>query len=217
MRLAIPSLLKPAAHAVMAIPLVLLAWGWGELLFWNPASRALSAEPVAYTHNALGLAALRALLLSLACTPVRRLTGWGRVMTLRRLLGLWAFAYAALHLAFYLWAELDLNVAELAAEVAKRPFILAGLMAFLALVPLALTSTAGAIRRLGARRWQALHRLAYLAGGAAVVHFILRVKGFQWEPWVYLAILVALLLLRLTSRGSASRARGRPSGARATG
>jgi sulfoxide reductase heme-binding subunit YedZ len=184
--------LKPAAHAVMAIPLLFLVAGWAELLFWNPASRALSAEPVAYTHNALGLAALRALIASLACTPVRLVTGWGRVMTLRRLFGLWAFAYAAMHFLFYLFAELDLGLAALVAETVKRPFILAGMVAGLALLPLALTSTSAAIRRLGAKRWQALHRLAYLAGVAACVHFILRVKGFQWEPWLYLGLLLAL-------------------------
>lgn len=195
------ALLKPAVHAVMAIPLVLLLWGWAELLLWNPASRMLTAEPVAYTHNALGLAALRALLASLACTPLRLLTGWGRVMTLRRLLGLWAFAYGAMHLLFFLFAELDWSLVALAAETAKRPFILAGMVAFLAMAPLAATSTAAAIRWLGARRWQALHRLAYLAGLAACVHFVLRVKGFQWEPWLYLGGLALLLLARLMPRG----------------
>jgi sulfoxide reductase heme-binding subunit YedZ len=192
--------LKPAAHGVMAIPLFFLAVGWAEL-FQDPSSLVLTAEPVAYTHNALGLAALRALLASLACTPIRRLTGWGRVMTLRRLLGLWAAAYAGLHLGFYLWAELDWSLADLIAETAKRPFILAGMAAFLCLTPLALTSTSAAIKRLGARRWQALHRLSYVAGGAASLHFILRVKGFQWEPWLYLAILTGLLALRLAPAG----------------
>ncbi len=202
--------LKLAAHGVMAIPLFFLVTGWTELLWWNPASRALSAEPVAYTHNALGLAALRALLASLAVTPVRLVTGWGRVVTVRRLLGLWAFAYALMHLLFYLFAELDWSLAALAAETAKRPFILAGMVAGLALLPLAATSTAAAIRRLGARRWQALHRLAYLAGAAGCVHFILRVKGFQWEPWLYLGLLAGLLAMRLAPQ-SALRLRLRTS------
>ncbi|WP_235945428.1 sulfite oxidase heme-binding subunit YedZ [Thermaurantiacus tibetensis] len=194
-------LLRAAAHGVMAMPLVLLLWGWAELLAWNPGSRMLTAEPVAYTHNALGLAALRALLASLSCTPLRRLTGWGGVMALRRLFGLWAFAYGAMHLLFFLFAELDWSLPALAAETAKRPFILAGMVAFLAMAPLAATSTAAAIRWLGARRWQALHRLAYVAGVAACVHFLLRVKGFQWEPWLYLGGLALLLLVRLVPRG----------------
>lgn len=213
--------LKPAAHALMALPLVFLAQGWWQLLR-DPASLVLTAEPVAYTHNALGLMALRALLLSLACTPVRRLTGLGQVMVLRRLLGLWAFAYALLHLGFYLWADLDFSLARLWGEALEKPFIFAGMLGFLCLLPLAATSTSAAIRRLGARRWQALHRLAYLAGIAGAVHFILRVKGFQWEPWIYLLILVALLALRLpvarfsTSRGSPSRAPAQSAAAPAT-
>lgn len=194
--------LKPLAHGVMAIPLFFLVTGWVELLWWNPASRALTAEPVAYTHNALGLAALRALLASLACTPIRRLTGWGQVMSLRRLLGLWAFAYAVLHLSFYLFAELELSLSALVAETVKRPFILAGMVALTAMTPLAATSTSAAIKRLGARRWQSLHRLAYLAGAAGTVHFILRVKGFQWEPWIYLLVLALLLAVRALPGGA---------------
>jgi sulfoxide reductase heme-binding subunit YedZ len=201
MAVRLPALLKPAAHGVMAIPLVFLLAGWVEL-FGDPRSLVLTAEPVAYTHNALGLAALRALLASLACTPIRIVFGWGRVMTLRRLLGLWAAAYATLHLGFYLWAELDFSIAALVAETAKRPFILAGMVAFLCLAPLAATSTSSAIRRLGAKRWQALHRLAYLAAGAGTIHFVLRVKGFQWEPFIYLLILGVLLAVRVAPAGS---------------
>lgn len=201
-----PAWLKPAVHAALGVPLLWLAFGWAELLVWNPASLRLSAEPVAETHNDLGLMALRALLLALAITPVHRLTGWTPVMALRRMLGLWAFAYAALHLGFYLLMELDWSLVLLWEEALKRPFILFGLAAFLALLPLALTSTRAAIRGLGGRRWQALHRLAYVAGVAACVHFILRVKGFQFEPWIHLAILIALFAARaLPRRKSSSR------------
>lgn len=195
-----PPWLKPAVHVVAALPGLWLATAWAELLFLNPASLRLSAEPVAYTYNALGLMALRLLVATLAVTPVHRLTGWTPVMSLRRMLGLWAFAYAAVHLLFYLLMELDWSVALLLEEARKRNFIFVGLAAFLLLVPLAATSTRAAIRALGGRRWQALHRLAYLAALAASVHFILRVKGFQWEPWLYLALLVALLALRLVPR-----------------
>ncbi|MFN7177040.1 MAG: sulfite oxidase heme-binding subunit YedZ, partial [Thermaurantiacus sp.] len=132
-----------------------------------------------------------------AVTPVRILTGWGRVMTVRRALGLWAFAYAVLHLLAFLWLDLDWSLAELVAETLERPFILAGMLAFLAMLPLAATSTNRAIRRLGARRWRVLHRLAYLAALAGVVHFVLRVKGWQAEPLIYAAILFVLLAIRL--------------------
>ena len=206
-----PVWLKPLTHALIAMPLLWLAWGWAGLLWLDPASQALSADPVAYTHNMLGLLAVRFLLLSLAITPIHKLTGWTPVMALRRLIGLWAFAYAAIHLGFYLAMELDFSLALLWKEAMKRNFILFGLAAFLCLLPLALTSTRAAIKRLGGRNWQRLHKLAYAAGILACVHFILRVKGFQIEPWAYLAILITLFAIRfMPNRRRASRARPLP-------
>lgn len=211
-----PRWLKPVVHGVAALPALWLLGAWGELLFLDPASLRLSAEPVAYTHNLLGLTALRCLLACLAVTPLFKLTGWVPVMSLRRMLGLWAFAYAVAHLAFFMAMELDWSLALLWQEVVKRRFILFGMVALLAILPLALTSTRASIKRLGGRAWQRLHRLVYLAGIAAAVHFILRVKGFQLEPWVYLAILLLLLAIRflpnrkLTNRRRASRVRAQP-------
>lgn len=201
-----PVWLKPGAHVLAGMPLFWLAWGWTELLFWNPASLSLSAEPVAYTHNGLGLMALRLLLASLAVTPIVRLTGWVPAMSLRRMLGLWAFAYAAIHLTFYMAMELDWSLGRLVDETVKRNFILAGMVGFLALLPLAATSTRRAIKALGGRRWQMLHRLAYVAGIAACVHFIFRVKGFQWEPWLYLGVMLTLFAIRLLPKTSRRRA-----------
>lgn len=206
-----PRWLKPAVHLLVAMPGLFLIAGWAELLFLDPASMRLSAEPVAYTHNALGLMALRTLIAALGVTPVHRLTGWTPIMSLRRMLGLWAFAYAAVHLGFYLWLELDLSLSALWAEALKKPFILFGMLGLLAMLPLAATSSRAAIKALGGRRWQALHRLAYLAGIAGCIHFVLRVKGFQLEPWIYAGVLVLLLAMRLMpSRRQASRARPQP-------
>ncbi|WP_199553312.1 protein-methionine-sulfoxide reductase heme-binding subunit MsrQ [Sandaracinobacteroides hominis] len=206
-----PRWLKPVVHLLAALPALWLLWAWGDLLFLNPASMQLSAEPVAYTHNLLGLTALRCLLACLAVTPVFKLSGWTPVMSLRRMLGLWAFAYAVAHLLFYMAMELDFSLTLLLKEVAKRQFILFGMLALLSMLPLALTSTRAAIKRLGGRAWQRLHRLVYLAGLAAAVHFILRVKGFQLEPWVYLVVLVLLLAIRLLpNRKRASRAAAQP-------
>lgn len=206
-----PRWLKPAAHLLVALPGLYLLAGWAELLFTDPGALRLSAEPVAYTHNALGLMALRTLMAALAVTPVHRLTGWTPIMSLRRMLGLWAFAYAAVHLGFFLWMELDLSLAALWAEALKKPFILFGMVGLLAMAPLAATSTRAAIRALGGRRWQALHRLAYLAGIAGCIHFVLRVKGFQLEPWLYAGLLALLLGLRfMPSRRRASPARSQP-------
>lgn len=206
-----PRWLKPAVHVVVALPGLYLLAAWAELLFLDPGSLRLSAEPVAETHNALGLMALRTLLAALAVTPVHRLTGWTPVMSLRRMLGLWAFAYAAVHLGFYLAMELDFSLALLWAEAVKKPFILFGMLGLLAMAPLAATSTRRAIKALGGRRWQALHRLAYLAGVAGCIHFLLRVKGFQPEPWIYAGVLALLLGVRfMPSRRRASRAVQRP-------
>ena len=206
-----PIWLKPLAHLLAALPGLWLLAGWADLLWIDPASLRLSAEPVAYTHNALGLQALRLLIATLAVTPIFRLTRWSPIMSLRRLLGLWAFAYATVHLGFYLAMELDFSLWALWREALKKPFIFFGLAAFLCLLPLAATSTRAAIRALGGRRWQVLHRLAYAAGIAACVHFILRVKGFQPEPYVYAALLALLLGLRLLP----NRKRPSPAPARA--
>ncbi|TPE62301.1 sulfoxide reductase heme-binding subunit YedZ [Sandaracinobacter neustonicus] len=192
-----PVWLKPAAHLLAALPGLWLLAGWAELLWLDPASLRLSADPVAHTHNALGLQALRLLIATLAVTPLFRLSRWTPIMSLRRPLGLWAFAYAALHLAFYLAMELDFSLSALWREALKKPFIFFGLAAFLSLLPLAATSTRRAIKALGGRRWQALHRLVYVAGIAASIHFILRVKGFQPEPYLYAALLILLLAARL--------------------
>lgn len=201
----LPWWLKPALHLLAAATLARLAFGWAELLWFAPGSLRLSAEPVAHTHNALGLAALRLLVASLAVTPLRRITGWGAIQGVRRMLGLWAFAYALLHLGFYLVMDLDGSVVRLLAEAAEKPFILFGLAALLAMAPLAATSSNGAIRALGARRWLRLHRLAYVAGLAGAVHYLFRVKGFQPDPWLYAGLLLLLLALRFRpSSGSAS-------------
>lgn len=206
-----PAWLKPAVHLLVAMPGLFLLAGWAELLFGNPASLRLSAEPVAYTHNAFGLMALRTLVATLAVTPMHRLTGYTPIMSLRRMLGLWAYAYAAVHLGFYLWMELDFSLSRLWAEALKKPFILFGMLGLIAMAPLAATSSRTAIRALGGRRWQALHRLAYVAGIAGCIHFILRVKGFQLEPWIYAGLLVVLLGIRLMpSRRRASRAVRQP-------
>ena len=194
---AVPSvafLRRWGVQLVMALPLALLVWRWaGVVRGGEPRLLGLSAEPVDFTINFLGLWALRSLWLTLAITPLRRLTGWVWLAPWRRPLGLWCFAYASLHLAVYFGLDLLGSVTALLKDVAKHPFILLGMAGWSLLLPLALTSTRGMIRRVGARRWQALHRLAYAVALLVSGHFILRVKGFQPEPWVYAALLAVLL------------------------
>lgn len=193
------ALRQTAVHALAMLPLAILLAQWGTLLTGggDPRGAGLSAEPVDYTINTLGLWALRLLCMSLAITPLRQWTGWRWLAPWRRPLGLWCFAYASLHLSVYFVLDQLAAFDLLWREVSKRPFILFGMATWLLLLPLAVTSTAGWIRRIGARNWQWLHRAVYLAALLAATHFVMRVKGFQIEPWLYAAIVAVLLGARL--------------------
>src|SRR6186997_201200 len=162
----------------------------------------LGANPIAEALNELGLMALVLLIASLACTPLRTLFGWTWPIRARRLLGLLAFAYAALHVAVYAGLDQGLELRAVLADVVKRKFIFVGFAAFVMLIPLAWTSTKGAVRRLGYVKWKRLHLLVYPAALCAVIHFVWRVKKDLSEPLVYAAILAALLLVRVVARGS---------------
>ncbi|WP_157132590.1 sulfite oxidase heme-binding subunit YedZ [Novosphingobium nitrogenifigens] len=193
--------LRWGVQVAMALPLAILVGRWLMMAGGvSPLDAGLTAEPVAETINRLGLWALRALWLALAITPLRRLTGWAWLAPWRRPLGLWAFAYGCIHLLVYFVLDQGAAFDLLWADVVKHRFILLGMATWLMLLPLALTSTRASIRRLGGRRWQALHRLVYPAGGAAAIHFILRVKGFQIEPWIYAGLLLTLLGMRMVPR-----------------
>ena len=156
---------------------------------------SLGANPIEEITHETGEFALRFLLLTLAVTPLRQIAGWSALLPYRRTLGLLCFTYACLHLATYgvdIWFDLEVAVEDLT----ERPYIIAGAVAFTSLLPLAVTSTRGWIRRLGAR-WRTLHRLVYIAAIAAVVHFYWLVKADVTEPLIYAALLAILLLLRL--------------------
>lgn len=155
----------------------------------------LGANPIEEVLHRLGWWALVILMVSLAITPARRITGWNRIIRYRRLAGLFAFAYATLHLLGYVVLDQWFAWRYIAEDIAERPFILAGFSAWLLLLPLALTSTTGWIRRLG-RRWVTLHRLAYLAAALGTLHFFWRVKADTREPIVFVLLLVAMLVLR---------------------
>ena len=133
---------------------------------------------------------------TLLITPVRRWTGENRVIQFRRMLGLFAFFYGTLHFLSYFAFDLAFAWSELPNEIAQRPFITAGMVSFLAMVPLAITSTRGWIRRLG-RRWQSLHRLIYLSAAAAAIHYVWKVKVVIGSPVYYAAIVAILLAVRL--------------------
>ena len=179
---------KPAVFLLLLAPLARLAWrGFHD---------QLGANPIEAITGGTGVWTLRILLLTLAISPARRLLGWPNLIRFRRMIGLFAFFYALLHLTTYLWLDKFFDVEEMWQDVVKRRFITAGLAAFLLMVPLAVTSTAGWIRRLGGKRWQALHRLVYVSAVAAVVHYLWLVKVDIRPPAMYAAVLLLLLAYR---------------------
>jgi sulfoxide reductase heme-binding subunit YedZ len=171
------------------------------------AARALGANPVEKVQDTLGIWGLRLLLVTLAVTPLRVLGGWPRLQLFRRMLGLFAFFYVALHFLWYLFVDQAFDWAQLLGDVVKRPYITAGFTAFLLLIPLAATSTRRAMRWLG-RRWQRLHRLVYPAAILGCVHYWWQVKADIREPMVYAAIATLLLGWRLHRAWQRRQAQG---------
>jgi sulfoxide reductase heme-binding subunit YedZ len=159
----------------------------------------LTANPIEFITLSTGTWTLVFLLATLAVTPLRKITGLPWLIRFRRLIGLFAFFYACLHFTAYVWLDKSFDWAEMVKDIAKRPFITAGFFAFLLLIPLAVTSTAGSIRRLGGKYWQLLHELLYLSAAAAVLHYWWKVKADARVPRIYAAILAALLLYRAAS------------------
>ena len=184
------------ARAVHAAVLAAAALPAAALALRGAQGR-LGADPIETLTHETGDWALRFLLLSLAITPARRWLGAAALAPYRRSFGLVAFGYACLHVLTYLALDWFFDWGAILEDVAERPYVTAGFSAFLCLVPLAATSTRGALRRLGGRRWVRLHRLVYVAAGAAVVHFLWLVKADLAEPLLYAAVLGALLLARL--------------------
>lgn len=163
------------------------------LLVWRATHDGLGANPIEFITHATGDWTLRFLVITLAVTPARKLLGMPQLIRFRRMFGLFAFFYGCLHFLTYFWLDKFFDFSEIAKDVAKRPFITAGFTAFVLLVPLALTSTAGSIRRLGGKNWRALHRLVYVSAVAGVVHYYWLVKSDVRLPLFYGA-LAALLL-----------------------
>jgi sulfoxide reductase heme-binding subunit YedZ len=198
-------ILKVVVWVVCAVPAAML-------LYRVFVTGDLGVNPVETLQTETGRPALQLLLATLTITPLRRITGWSQLIRLRRMLGLWTFAYAVVHFSIYLVFDRFFSLSGIIEDVALRRFILAGMVALLCMLPLALTSTKGWIRRLGGKRWQRLHRLIYVAAIAGALHFIWKEKVLTVETVSYFAITTLLIGYRVVE---AVRRRNRNASAKA--
>ncbi|TCK17422.1 sulfoxide reductase heme-binding subunit YedZ [Thiogranum longum] len=192
-------ILKPLVFLLCLLPVVVLVW---QLL-----TDRLGANPIDEVADATGEWTLRFLLITLMATPIKRLFGWGWMVRVRRMLGIFAFFYATLHLVTYLWLDQFFDWGEIWLDILDRPFITIGMLAFVLLLPLVVTSNNMMMRRLG-RNWKRLHRLAYVIPLLGVVHFWWLVKADVLEPLVYGGVLALLLLLRVRRKALTGRVAG---------
>ncbi len=189
------------ARKVPTWPLYILCLLPVPWLLYLAQNGGLGREPIKALEHELGELALQLLIASLAVTPLRRYLGIN-LLKFRRMLGLLAFIYVALHLAVWVVLDMSLLWAQMWADIWKRPYITIGMAGFLALIPLALTSNNISVRKLEAAGWRKLHRLAYVAVLLGGLHYIWLVKGIQLEPLIYMAVILGLLALRLPKRKS---------------
>lgn len=184
-----PRSIKPVIFLACLAPL--------GMLVWRGLHSALGANPIETITHTTGDWTLRFLLITLSITPLRKISRQYWLINFRRMPGLFAFFYGTLHLMTYIWLDKFFDVHEMLADIAKRRFITMGMTAFFLMIPLALTSTKWSIRKLGGKRWQALHRLIYFSAAAGVIHYIWLVKADLKKPLEYAAILGVLLLYRI--------------------
>lgn len=187
-------IIKPIVWILCLAPLAWLGWLVADAYFYG--GRGLTANPVEFINRYLGDWALRVLLAALAVTPVKVLFGWKQVIRLRRLIGLFAFFYVVLHVSNYVILDQFFDWRAIWEDIIKRWYITVGMVGLLCLIPLAITSTKGWIKRMGGKNWNKLHKAVYVAGAAACLHFFMMRKGFQIEPLVYAGIFIGLMAVR---------------------
>jgi sulfoxide reductase heme-binding subunit YedZ len=181
--------IKAILFCICLLPLIWLTVG----LFAD----LLGANPIETLIRDSGTWALRFLLITLAITPLRWILGWNQIVSFRRMLGLYAFFYAVLHMLLYLGLDQFFDINEIIKDIIKRPFITVGFIGFISLIPLAITSTNRMIKRLGAKRWKKLHKLTYFIAAVSCLHFYMLVKADKLEPIIYLGLLLSLFAIRL--------------------
>lgn len=179
---------KPLLFLICLVPLA--------RLIYLGVTDDLGANPIEFVTRSTGTWTLTGLMITLAVTPLRRLTGYNALIRYRRMLGVFTFFYASLHFTTYIWLDQFFSMPGILKDIYKRPFITVGFAAFVLLIPLAVTSTNAMMRRLG-KRWQQLHRLVYLIGGLGVLHYVWLVKKDLTQPLIYGAVLLVLLAMRV--------------------
>lgn len=180
---------KVAVFVAALVPLIALVW--------RGVQQDLGANPIEHITHATGDWTLRFLVLTLSITPLRKILGWPELIKYRRMIGLFTFFYGCLHLTTYVWFDKFFDVGDIVKDIWKRRFITVGMLSLALMIPLAVTSTAGWIRRMGGKRWQMLHRLIYVSALAGVVHYYWLVKSDVRLPVTYGAIVVMLLTWRV--------------------
>ena len=167
------------------------------LLIWDQSNNRLGANPQNFLILTTGMMTLVFLTLTMAVTPLRKITGWNWLIQFRRMLGLYAFFYGCLHFLCFFSLDRGFSISSTLTEMLKRKYLIVGSMALIVMIPLAITSTNAMIKRLGGKRWRALHRLAYVAAMAGVIHYYMQVKADARQPLVFAAALALLLGWRL--------------------
>jgi len=206
---AVPAALPPRVFAAVRAVVFALALAPLAELVRLGLTGGLGANPVEFVLRWLGTWTLVALLATLSITPLRWMTGWAWLLRLRRMLGLYAFFYGTLHVTSYVWIDHFFDWTQIVDDIAKRPYLTFGFLAYVLMVPLAVTSTNSMVRRMGGRNWQRLHRLAYVSAAGGVVHYYWLVKADTSRPVRYALLLALLLAVRVwygrTAAASASR------------
>ena len=196
---------KPLVFTISLIPLAWIIW----MVVLGDAGIGLNANPVEMVNRYLGDWAIRFILITLSITPIVKITGWITPVRFRRMIGLFAFAYAFLHLANYIIADQFFNWADIWADIIKRRYITVGVATFVILLALAVTSPKAAIKRLGTKRWRMLHRTVYIAGISAVFHYWMMVKADLTQPIIHAAILAILLGYRAVKKFQQKSGKGK--------
>lgn len=191
---------KPLFQRVFKPAVFILSCGPAAWLLFAALTGKAGPNPIEYIIRYCGDWALRFLLIALAVTPVRILTGWTFLGRVRRMVGLFAFFYVCLHISAYVGLDQFFNWPAIWADIVKRVYITVGMAAFATLIPLAVTSTDGMVKRLGARNWRRLHRAVYFIGVAGIVHFVMMLKAGYQEPFIYGVLLAAMLGVRAVKK-----------------